>query len=133
MSPYCYICGSTDDLILVNPRFTKYSTSVCRSCNRRKIKSYYDAKRDLVFDHYGRVCACCKESVYMFLTVDHINNDGNLERWPNGKRIGGVQLYQRIVKEGYPKTYQVLCMNCNFGKRMNNGVCSSCSIIYIDS
>jgi hypothetical protein len=27
------------------------------------------------------------------------------------------------VRNGFPPGYQVLCMNCNHGKRMNNGVC----------
>jgi hypothetical protein len=28
-----------------------------------------------------------------------------------------------IIKTGFPDGYQVLCMNCNWGKRMNKGIC----------
>lgn len=87
------------------------------------MKKYYNKHKLDVFEHYGRVCSCCGESEYDFLSIDHINNDGHLEKWPSGRIISGKQLYQKIVKAGFPDTYQVLCMNCNFGKRMNNGIC----------
>ncbi|UOF80565.1 icea protein [Caudoviricetes sp.] len=84
----------------------------------------YSARRKAeVFKHYGAVCACCGEQQVLFLSVDHINNDGNSHVTSTGKRINGVYLYSQIVSQGYPDTYQILCMNCNWGKRMNKGVC----------
>jgi hypothetical protein len=35
----------------------------------------------------------------------------------------GVFLYKWLVDNNYPKGYQVLCWNCNCGKRMNDGIC----------
>lgn len=77
----------------------------------------------MVLDHYGRYCACCKESTEFFLSVDHVNNDGYLDKDSNGRRVNGGRLYRKIVVADYPETYQILCMNCNYGKMMNNGIC----------
>ena len=79
--------------------------------------------RILVLSHYSNgimKCACCKEDTFEFLTIDHINNNGNIER----KRINkkGFSFYCWLIKNGFPKGYQVLCMNCNWAKRVN-GIC----------
>ena len=77
----------------------------------------------MVFDNYGRVCVCCGEDTFEFLSMDHVYNDGHVVKTNDGNRISGVHLYVKIVKDGFPDSYQTLCMNCNFGKRMNGGVC----------
>lgn len=38
-------------------------------------------------------------------------------------KLSGWPLYKWIIDNGFPKYFQTLCMNCNHGKRMNNGVC----------
>ena len=73
-----------------------------------------------VFNHYGPFCACCGEDIPQFLTIDHVNNDGAAHRRDSWH---GSKIYQYIVENDYPDTFQVLCMNCNFGKYMNGGVC----------
>ena len=95
----------------------------CKSCGNSRMKNYYQKVKMVVFKHYGNKCICCGETNLLFLTIDHINNDGNVHRWPGGKRINGIMLYSKIKTANFPKTYQILCMNCNFGKRMNGGVC----------
>jgi hypothetical protein len=90
--------------------------------NRKKRQRIKEA----VFAAYGGyVCACCGETEKSFLTIDHINNDGAAHRRSiTGKRhSAGVHTYNWIVKNGFPEGFQVLCMNCNHGKRMNNGIC----------
>lgn len=78
--------------------------------------------KDLAYKHYGGyVCACCGETEPLFLTLDHVNNDGYMMR-KYGKQ-GTASLYHWLHKHGYPEGYQVLCMNCNFGKARNGGVC----------
>lgn len=114
----CYRCGSDKDL----RKTTKYSYT-CKTCVAEIAKAYYDKVKELVFAHYGKVCACCGESNYLFLSIDHVNNDGYKEVGSTGKRDSGRTMYARIVRLGYPDTFQTLCMNCNFGKRVNNGVC----------
>lgn len=61
-------------------------------------------------------CACCGEKERKFLTLDHINGDGYIHR----KEIKGTTtMYRWIVKNNYPPIFQVLCMNCNWGKAQN--------------
>jgi len=78
------------------------------------------------FEHYGGAkCACCSESEPAFLSLDHKNNDGVKQRLLMGGRRdwGGHHLARKLRILGYPDGYQVLCMNCNMGRRKNNGVC----------
>lgn len=88
-------------------------------------------KRDkvLAFKAYGGVaCACCGETEFAFLTIDHINGGGHQHRL----RIGGSgsRLYTWLRLQGYPSGYRVLCMNCNWATRLgapcpHHGTCKS--------
>ena len=71
-------------------------------------------------NHYGGKCKCCGESNMVFLSMDHMNNDGAKHR-REFKTRGGSDTYRWIIKNNYPKGFQVLCMNCNHAKRF--GVC----------
>ena len=75
--------------------------------------------RTKVYNAYGNKCACCGETEPLFLTLDHVDNDGHIER----KAHSQGNLYGRIIREGFPDRFQILCWNCNAGKRRNNGVC----------
>lgn len=79
--------------------------------------------RKMVFDHYGHACVCCGETIDKFLTIDHINNDGYTARKEKLHPRDSASLYRWLVKNNFPKNFQVLCMNCNFGKSRNNGIC----------
>jgi hypothetical protein len=71
---------------------------------------------------YGKMCACCGESVAQLLTVDHIKNDGGIER----KKSKGGEPYKTIrnaLTKYQPGRYQTLCFNCNCGKSKNGGIC----------
>lgn len=82
--------------------------------------------RDKVFKAYGGyTCVCCGETEPLSLTLDHINNDGGeFRKKVLGKRThAGYHTYRWLLKNGCPPTVQVMCMNCQHGKLMNNGVC----------
>lgn len=65
---------------------------------------------------YGGRCACCGESQTEFLTIDHVYNDGAVER-RGDRRLTGTKFYQRLKRLGWPKDrYQLLCFNCNCAK-----------------
>ena len=78
-----------------------------------KDKKERQDKKYKVLYHYSNtklICACCNESIYEFLTLDHPNNDGAKHR----KQIGGsFAIYNWLIKNNYPKGFRVLCMNCN--------------------
>lgn len=69
-------------------------------------------RRKQVIEHYGNKCNCCGESIYEFLTIDHVNGGGSQHR----KIISSQALPNFIIKNNYPLDFQVLCYNCNCGK-----------------
>ena len=78
--------------------------------------------RQEIIEEYGGSCACCGEVIPEFLSIDHINNDGNVERKQNNSK-GGAKFYKELKDRGFPKdNYQLLCMNCNFAKG-HFGIC----------
>lgn len=101
---------------------THISCLKCLKKDRVRRKVYHDKTRDEVYQAYGGYrCVCCGEIEPLFLTIDHINNDGARHRKSLPSRYGG--LYYWLIKKGFPKGYQVLCMNCNMGKYRNKGIC----------
>jgi hypothetical protein len=79
-----------------------------------------DLKDAAYIAYGGYVCACCGESERGFLSIDHINNDGNKLRKTHGH---GADFYRWLKANNYPAGFQILCMNCNYGKHHNSGVC----------
>jgi hypothetical protein len=80
--------------------------------------------RNQVFEAYGGYkCNCCGETEPLFLSIDHVDNNGAKERKSGSYAGSGTAFYQWLRKSGFPPGYQVLCMNCNVGKHKNGGVC----------
>jgi len=83
--------------------------------NYQKIK--YKEIRLQVINHYTNnkhECQCkkCDVNGLGFLTIDHVNNDGKKDR----KGRCALQVVTGIIKNNYPKSYQILCFNCNSSK-----------------
>lgn len=76
--------------------------------------------RDEVYAIYGARCACCGETETKFLTIDHVDNNGCEMRNHHGT---GASFYKWLLKNRPESGFQILCMNCNFGKARNGGVC----------
>ena len=92
-------------------------------------KIWYDNLWSTVFSHYSKGvphCVCCGEMDREFLQMDHIEGK---KKWNHDLSYGGHKLYQWIVNNNFPSGFQVLCANCNFGKKMNNGTCPHKTII----
>ena len=85
----------------------------CLKLHNQKNNLLYKQRREIVIDLYGGNCACCQEHHKMFLTIGHIQNNGNIER----KRLSSRSFYAKLAKA---KTklpdYQLLCWNCNCSK-----------------
>jgi hypothetical protein len=56
-------------------------------------------------------CACCGESEYGFLSLDHINGGGGKHRTELKKKH--CNMWEFINRFNFPSGYQVLCFNCN--------------------
>jgi len=81
------------------------------------------AVRDQAYQAYGGYkCNCCGVTERAFLSIDHINNDGAKHKRECNIKTG-EQLYRWIVRNKFPPMFQVLCMNCQWGKRNNGGIC----------
>lgn len=72
--------------------------------------------RFTVLQHYGLQCACCGESHYEFLAIDHINGNGRQHRKSIDKGLSSGQFYRWLIKNNFPKEFQTLCHNCNLAK-----------------
>ena len=123
----CVVCGK--ELI---GKQKKYCSIRCTSNywnkqRRGKVKRYYDHQyesrvRAKVFTHYGGnppKCAICGFDNLLVLEIDHINNNGYEHRKEEKLRCGR-QTYAWLIKNNYPKGYQVLCANCNRIKYLKN-------------
>lgn len=119
----------------------------CKSCEIVRMRDYYrrnKAKKakwyagryaklkDDVFNAYGGYrCACCGETEPLFLTIDHVGNNGGYHRRKmlsdytetDYRNLSGAKTYWWLQKKGYPPGFQVLCSNCNHGKHRNGGIC----------
>ena len=88
---------------------------------RRTLRKWNLKAKKEVLTRYGKdKCACvkCGFSDMRALSLDHIANDGAEKRRTNKHiRYGGISLYIWLRKEGYPRGYQTLCMNCQMIKR----------------
>ena len=88
---------------------------------RRQHQKTYNAKlRQLVLDAYGHICACCHETADRFLTIDHINGDGKIQRTEHRT---GISFYRWLKRKKFPSGFQTLCFNCNIGRALNGGIC----------
>lgn len=77
----------------------------------------YHRSKVMVLRKYGGDnprCVCCGEDKYEFLTIDHIVPGNGYYR----TKATGENLYYILMRETTDRnTYQILCYNCNMGKR----------------
>ena len=92
--------------------------------NKERIRKYGEKYREergiKVISHYSNGSMKCKKcglSKLGGLSIDHIKGGGNKHL----KEIGKGNLYGWLIKNNYPKGFQVLCMSCQFIKKKENG------------
>lgn len=125
--PKCCKCNLRDCEISHKSKDKIYYRDLCWKCRSLEnpnyhshYKKYNDKCRQTVLNHYGAKCVCCGETVKQFLTIDHINGGGNQHR----KEVGsGRNMMVWIIKNNFPKDFQILCFNCNCGRQLNKGIC----------
>jgi hypothetical protein len=76
---------------------------------RTAAKEYYRRLRIDVIEGYGSRCACCGDTTWEFLTLDHVNGGGNKHR----KAGGSYAPYFDAIQRNFPPDYRLLCYNCN--------------------
>ncbi|VVB52888.1 Uncharacterised protein [uncultured archaeon] len=98
---------------------------ICQNC--RDYFQTWGKKREakqkrICMNRYGKDdgCVCCGEKHISFLTIDHIEDDGYKNRDTQGR---GKHLYRYLINQNFPRGFQTLCFNCQWGKRLNGGFC----------
>ena len=121
-------------LLAANREYRKRKPEIVRKAQRRWEEAHPEYRNEFAgkirernrleaFAAYGGFrCACCGETEPMFLTLDHINNDGAEHRRLVGGK-GGSSFFAWLRQKKFPPGFQVLCRNCNWGKHANGGVC----------
>ncbi|MFQ5573257.1 MAG: hypothetical protein ACE5EJ_03290 [Nitrosopumilaceae archaeon] len=135
---FCVYCGKQPFLVskkgckeCLNNKSKATSEHIKRKPERQKL--FNRNLRKEVIDKYGSRCACCNEENLLFLTIDHVNNDGGKERQKLfGTKAGSTRSwYQKLKREPVRNDLQVLCFNCNLGKVANGGICPHEQIVPI--
>lgn len=86
---------------------------------RTRSRGYHLKLKAEVFAAYGGPrCACCREATPEFLSIDHVNGGGEKHR----KEIG-AGILRWLKRNRFPAGFQILCMNCQFGRKHNAGIC----------
>ena len=125
MNKLCHIC------LIVLDKNNCYSSDwkrggyICKICRKNKRKNIDKLKiktytinsglklKEETHNAYGNKCECCGETIWQFLTIDHVGNWGNSHRKIIGKS-GGKNINQWLKNNNYPKDlFRLLCMNCN--------------------
>lgn len=101
--------------------FCEYHREKSRARGREKDKRLSRALKKECFEHYGSSCSCCSETIFEFLTIEHIGGKGNVHRKNLFKHnVGGFHMYRWLKKNNYPSGYTILCMNCNWAQRLGS-------------
>ena len=83
--------------------------------NSERIKMSRIAARERLFSKLGgQRCACCGETIYEFLSFDHIHGGGSKERVRGGSSLAWLRKWLR--RDDVQEVLQVLCHNCNQAK-----------------
>jgi uncharacterized OB-fold protein len=106
--------------------YGKYVNGICPHRAPVKVPITYSQRRGLeikiqVMQAYGSKCACCPETLLPLLNIDHINGRTD--------RMRGGHLYRWLIKNNYPKEFQILCLNCNISKYLSGTCVHSASLV----
>ncbi len=115
------VCDTCNEVFNATHGLQKNCTK-CVSAKNEKYKricakKYWDRLRKKIYLHYGNKCKTCGIEDRDVFTIDHVLNNGKEER----KIFKCTQaVFMKIVREGYPDSYQLLCRNCNWKKNIIN-------------
>ena len=135
----CHANKPLSDFYTSKNKYDKYGVrDSCKSCwnKQAKIRHTKNRERDNIntymynvnlkretIDKYSpsMMCQRCGFDDIRALSIDHIDNNGSTHRRNIGV-LGGNAFYRWLKKQGYPQGYQVLCMNCQMIKQIEQNV-----------
>lgn len=108
----CRYCGAPEphNGFFRHSRKAAITRRVCAPCSARQIRELNATMRVECFALLGGSCTDCGEYELEFLTIDHIHNDGHVERATRHPD----QIKRAILNGTADKArYRILCRNCN--------------------
>lgn len=112
----CRVCPKP--VVEGSATYCAYHREKDRISGRKKSKNAIVKLRNECLAYYGRECRCCGIEMLQFLTIDHEEGNGNIQRKKLfGYNISGIHMYRWLKKNNFPKGYRILCMNCNWATR----------------
>jgi len=87
---------------------------------RVKNKEYWQSIRDEIFSLLGGKCVKCGYADKRALQIDHVKGGGTKEMLKTRSSYTHYKNILQAIKEGSTE-YQILCANCNWIKRYENG------------
>jgi hypothetical protein len=107
---------------MTNPKFKRYYYSHqekrCESAN-----NYYRKWRNSLLDRLGGKCEHCGIADRRVLQIDHRLGNGKQERLAFASYSYFQRFLHSLSDEELHARYQILCANCNWIKRSENGEC----------
>lgn len=90
-------------------------------CRKAEAKRHRNRMKRTVFAAYSPTLTCenCGFADLRALTIDHVRGDGWKFRHEHHR--SGLSMWVWLKLNNYPPGFQVLCMNCQFIKREENG------------
>lgn len=113
----CTKCGQqkiVDEFHKLKRRNGNEFTSMCKECDRQRTRDERQDRRRKIIAKYSNntnKCAICDESRIEVLDIDHINNNGKIDR---DNFDTNDQYYKHLLKRSKNKSLRVLCRNCNW-------------------
>ena len=123
----CKVCG-----IVLTKENKRRHERICKNCSSKRYKEQYRPQYKLynrkrsqqikleVFKYYSGLtipkCCKCGYDDIRALSIDHIDGGGAEHR----RKLTHKNFYNWLIKNNYPKGFQVLCMNCQFIKKWEN-------------
>ena len=88
-----------------NPRLKCRVVPTRHAANQRR---YRTEARLAAYNKLGNICLCCGETRIEFLTIDHVNGNGQEDR-----KNGPQEMMLRIINSQDVSDWRILCFNCN--------------------
>lgn len=95
-----------------------------RQYKRDRARRICAERKEAAFALFGSICCKCGFSDIRALQIDHVEQFKGTRQDRAKKGEMGEKLYARLLKGSATITdYQLLCANCNWIKRHENGEC----------
>jgi len=121
----CSACGKEKNYREYDMLDLRSENYVCKRCSSEMDRSEYSRKSrvKLRIEALKKLqdsprCLVCGEADISVLCVDHVFNDGYIER----RKLGTLQIWRKILQmplEYARIEYQILCRNCNWKKHLS--------------